>query len=96
MKPAHFQLALSMSIVGVNVAVGKIIVSEIPVFLFCGIRFLIALIFLIPMLYRENKEIIPLKKDNLFFLFLQAFFGVFLFSVFMLYGVNLLQPHQLE
>lgn len=88
MRLAYFQLALSMSIVGANVAVGKIIVNVLPVFLFSEIRFFIALLFLIPLLLEDGKKINPLRKNSLFFLFLQAFFGVFLFSIFMLYGVK--------
>ncbi|MGL5513874.1 MAG: DMT family transporter [Sporomusa sp.] len=88
MKLAYFQLALSMSIVGANVPIGKVIVNELPIFLFSEIRFLIALLFLIPMLLCDNKEIVFVKKTNLLYLFLQAFFGVFLFSIFMLYGVK--------
>jgi len=88
MKIAYFQLAMSMSIVGANVSIGKIIVSELPIFLFSEIRFLIALLFLIPMLFCDNKGVVFVKKNNLLYLFLQAFFGVFLFSIFMLYGVK--------
>lgn len=88
MRIAYFQLALSMSIVGANVAVGKIIVNELPVFLFSELRFFIALLFLIPIVLGDSKKITPLSKNSLFFLFLQAFFGVFLFSIFILYGVR--------
>ena len=88
MRLAYFQLALSMSIVGANVAVGKIIVNELPVFLFSELRFFIALLFLIPIVLGDSKKITPLSKNNLFFLFLQSFFGVFLFSIFILYGVR--------
>ncbi|MGC5327228.1 DMT family transporter [Brevibacillus sp. SYSU BS000544] len=89
MRLAYLQLALSMAFVGINVAVGKVIVHEIPIFLFSEIRFLIALCFLIPMLYYSpKKDKVELQKSDWSYLFLQSFFGVFLFSLLMLYGVR--------
>ena len=79
-----------MAFVGINVAVGKVIVKEIPIFLFSEIRFVIALCFLIPMLlHSPRKEKVELQKSQWGYLFLQSFFGVFLFSLLMLYGVRL-------
>lgn len=46
------------------------------------------LLFLIPMLLWSRSERVVLTKEGMFHLFLQAFFGVFLFSVFLLYGVK--------
>lgn len=88
MKVAYLQLALSMVFVGANVAVGKIIVEDVPIFLFSEIRFLIALLFLVPMLLFSRRQVVQLRKSHLGLLFLQSFFGVFLFSVLMLYGVR--------
>lgn len=86
---AYFQLAVSMAFVGVNVAVGKIIVEEVPIFLFSEIRFLIALLFLVPMLLISQRPATKMQKSHWGYLVLQSFFGVFLFSVLMLYGVRL-------
>ncbi|KQL52528.1 hypothetical protein AN964_02575 [Heyndrickxia shackletonii] len=89
MKLAYLQLALSMAFVGANVAVGKLIVEHVPIFLFSEMRFFIALLFLIPMLVISRpKKVQQLQKRHWGFLFLQSFFGVFLFSVLMLYGVR--------
>ncbi|MED3574753.1 DMT family transporter [Cytobacillus praedii] len=88
MKIAYFQLALSMAFVGANVAVGKIIVEDVPIFLFSEIRFLIALLFLIPMMLISRPQAVKLQKSHWGYLILQSFFGVFLFSVLMLYGVR--------
>ena len=88
MRVAYLQLALSMAFVGANVAVGKIIVEEVPIFLFSEIRFLIALLFLVPMLVISRPQVVRLEKSHVGYLFLQSFFGVFLFSVLMLYGVR--------
>ncbi|WP_102273825.1 DMT family transporter [Cytobacillus massiliigabonensis] len=88
MRIAYFQLALSMAFVGANVAVGKIIVEEVPIFLFSEIRFLIALLFLVPMLLISRPQAVKMQKSHWGYLVLQSFFGVFLFSVLMLYGVR--------
>ncbi|WP_369899638.1 DMT family transporter [Bacillus manliponensis] len=88
MKLAYFQLALAMILVGMNVAVGKVIVEKVPIFLFSEIRFLIALLFLIPMAFFHERSTIKIEKQQFKLLFLQSFFGVFLFSICMLYGVR--------
>ncbi|WP_313805102.1 DMT family transporter [Cytobacillus sp.] len=88
MKIAYFQLALSMAFVGANVAVGKIIVEDVPIFLFSEIRFLIALLFLVPMMLISRPKTVKMQKSHWGYLILQSFFGVFLFSVLMLYGVR--------
>ncbi len=88
MVVAYSQLALSMFLVGANIAVGKYIVQELPVFLFSELRFLIALLFLVPMLLVNERKMVNVTKKHMGYLFLQSFFGVFLFSVLMLYGVR--------
>ncbi|MBA4494678.1 DMT family transporter [Paenactinomyces guangxiensis] len=87
-KMAYFQLGLSMSFVGANVAVGKLIVEDVPIFLFSEIRFLIALLFLVPMLFVNRQQTFRLHHKQWGLLFLQSFFGVFLFSILILYGVK--------
>jgi len=88
MKMAYFQLALSMCLVGINIAVGKIISQAIPVFLFANIRFVIATAVLVPLILYKNDTAFSLTRKDWQYLFLQAFFGIFLFSIFMLYGVR--------
>jgi len=88
MRTAYFQLALSMCLVGINIAVGKIISQTIPVFLFANIRFVIATAVLVPLILYQNDTKLSLTRKDWQYLFLQAFFGVFLFSIFMLYGVR--------
>jgi len=85
---AYIQLVLSMCLVGINVALGKVIMESVSVFLFSNIRFIIALLILVPMLLKLQGTKVKLTKKEWLYLFLQAFFGVFLFSVFMLYGVR--------
>ena len=88
MKLSYLQLALSMCLVGINIAVGKVISQEIPVFLFANIRFIIGAAFLIPVVFFYRKKIIRIDMKGWLCIFLQSLFGVFLFSIFMLYGVR--------
>ena len=88
MKSAYIQLALAMCLVGMNITIGKIIVQTVPIFLFSNIRFLISLLFLIPMTMMKGQSKFDLKPKEWIILFLQAFFGLFLYSIFMLYGVS--------
>lgn len=83
---AYSCLGLSMLLVGGNIAVGKLVLAEVPVFLFALLRFLIAMLVLAPgMLLPQVRR--GLDRSAGKGLFLQAFFGCFLFSLFMLYGV---------
>jgi len=76
-----------MCIVGSSVVAGKLIVQSFPIFLASELRFLVATIILVPLLL--IVEGMPaLRKKDYFFLFLQALLGVFLFNVFMLYGLT--------
>lgn len=83
---AYSCLGLSMLLVGGNIAVGKLVLAEVPVFLFAFLRFLIATLVLLPGMFlpkvRQGLDRAAGKG-----LFLQAFFGCFLFSLLMLYGV---------
>lgn len=80
-------LALSMLLVGGNIAIGKLILAEIPVYLFAVLRFLIAVLVLLPGMFLADIRR-GLDRRACGGLFLQAFFGCFLFSLFMLYGVQ--------
>jgi len=84
----HVQVVLAMCIVGSSVAVTKIISTEMPVFLASFLRFLIATLFLIPLNYRIIGKFAMPKRRELILLSLQAFFGVFLFSVCMFLGLK--------
>ncbi|WP_412677796.1 DMT family transporter [Bacillus swezeyi] len=86
---AYTSMALAMAIVGSSVVVGKLMVETIPVFLSSGIRFLIAAVVLVILLFYFEKGFPALTKKDVFVLLIQSFTGVFLFSVCMLYGVKL-------
>ncbi|WP_431027191.1 DMT family transporter [Lysinibacillus sp. LZ02] len=87
MNTGYLKILVAMCIVGSSVVVGKLIVQDIPIFIACVLRFLIAAIILIPLLI--FKEGIPsLTKKEFLVLCSQAIRGVFLFNIFMLYGLK--------
>ncbi|WP_413194822.1 DMT family transporter [Pararobbsia alpina] len=79
-------LIASMLFVGSNVGIGKSIVVVVPILLFALLRFVIAVIVLSP-LYRIAKMRLVTRGEWVN-LFLQAFFGTFLFTLLMLGGVH--------
>lgn len=85
---AFFFLTLSMALVGINISLGKAIVEHVPIFLFSEIRFIIASIILIPLIIIRGETKYTLNFNQYRSLFLQGFFGVFLFSLFILFGVK--------
>ncbi|MCR6109762.1 DMT family transporter [Bacillus sp. A301a_S52] len=87
MFSAHLKIIFAMAIVGSFVVAGKLLVENVPVFLASGLRFLIAALILVPLLLKIEGIPVFTKKD-MKILFLQAISGVFLFSIFMLYGLK--------
>jgi len=81
-----FLLIAAMLLVGTNVGIGKSIVVFVPVTVFATLRFVIAVAVLLP-LYRWSK-IKRVRRGEWLNLFLQAFFGTFLFTLLMLNGVQ--------
>ena len=84
---AYLALAASMAIVGGYVGFSKALVIVFPVFLLAGLRFAIAAIAMAPWLRRPPDEAL-LDSRGRRLLFLESFFGNFLFSIFMLYGMR--------
>jgi drug/metabolite transporter (DMT)-like permease len=84
---AYLALAASMAIVGGYVGFSKALVIVFPVFLLAGLRFAIAAVAMAPWLRRPAKEAV-LDARSRRLLFLESFFGNFLFSIFMLYGMR--------
>lgn len=85
---AYSKIALAMAIVGSSVVAGKLIISSFPVFLASELRFVIATIILIPILLIREKRFPSIQPRDFLSLFFQALAGVFLFNVFMLYGLK--------
>jgi len=83
---SYFCLALAMAIVGAYVGFSKALVVIFPVFLLAWLRFAIAAVAMAPWLRRPATEQ-PLDARTHRLLFLESFFGNFLFSICMLAGV---------
>ncbi|WP_175104793.1 DMT family transporter [Pararobbsia alpina] len=79
-------LIAAMLLVGSNVGIGKSVVVVVPVLLFALLRFIVAVAVLSP-LYRPAK-MRRVSRGEWINLFLQAFFGTFLFTLLMLGGVQ--------
>ena len=88
-KPlAYASLALSMTLVGVYVALCKPLVAAIPVLLLAWMRFGIAAVAMASWMKKPADEA-PIDRRTRVFLFLESFLGNFLFSICMLYGVSM-------
>ena len=83
---AYVCLALAMAIVGAYVGFSKALVVIFPVFLLAWLRFAIAAVAMAPWLRRPVDEA-PLDARIHRLLFLESFFGNFLFSTCMLAGI---------
>ena len=84
---AYLALFLAMVLVGVNVPAGKAVVEHMPVFLFLALRCIVACAILLPILAARRQLAWP-DRGQFRDLTIQAFFGVFLFSLFILWGVE--------
>jgi drug/metabolite transporter (DMT)-like permease len=85
---AYCCLALSMSVVGSYIALSKPLTAVFPVFLLGWLRFGFAAIAMLHWLKKPADEA-PLSKQTRSLLFMESFFGNFLFSVCMLFGVSM-------
>jgi drug/metabolite transporter (DMT)-like permease len=87
-KLAPWYLGLSMALVGANVALGKMIVAVVPVLAFLLLRGLLSCAAFAPEYVKHARAGVPLTRGQHQALFVQAFLGMFGFSVFMLYGLK--------
>ena len=88
LRTAGAFLFAAMMVTGSYVALSKPLVAAFPVFVLAGLRFAIAAVALLPWL-RTTPSDAPLTPGLWRTLFLESFFGNFLFSVCMLYGVSM-------
>ena len=84
----YFFLALSMSLVGSYVALSKMLVAVLGVFLLAWLRFGIGGLAILHWLKPAPDEP-PLNQASKRLLFLESFLGNFLFSIAMLWGVSM-------
>ncbi|RZI62306.1 MAG: DMT family transporter [Rubrivivax sp.] len=84
---SYLSLAASTSVIGSYVGLSKLLVVVFPVFLLAWLRFGMAAVFMLPWLKRGPTEK-PLTGRTRFLLFLESFFGNFLFSICLLFGMK--------
>ena len=84
---SYLALAAAMAIVGGYVGFSKALVIVFPVFVLAWLRFAIAAVAMAPWLRRPASEA-PLDARMRRLLFLESFFGNFLFSICLLFGIS--------
>lgn len=82
------QLALGMAIFGSGTPISKIVTDSFPIFTASMLRMLTAVIVLLPFAYRERDSLRDLPTKDKRVLGAIAVVGMFLFSVFMLLGMQ--------
>lgn len=85
---AYLSLAASMALVGSYVGLSKVLVLVFPVFLLAWLRFGIAAVAMGRWIQRGPTEP-TLSRHDRWLLFFESFFGNFLFSICMLFGVSM-------
>ncbi|AFC31210.1 putative efflux transporter [Paenibacillus mucilaginosus 3016] len=85
---AGLELSGAAVLIGSSVVAGKITAMHIPVFFSQTVSLAIALLVLLPLSWRKREELKVLGRKDLLLLLLQAFLGMFLFRVLMLYGLK--------
>lgn len=85
---AYLQLALSMALVGANVAVAKLLAEALPIALVAGLRCATAVIVLLPLARAIEGRVLP-DPAALRNLGLQALFGTVLYNAGLLAGLRL-------
>ena len=78
----------AMIIVGSTVVAGKVISAGFPLFLASTLRFALASALFVPLVLRGERPFPRIMKRDLFRIALLSFFGNFLYSIFLLYGLK--------
>ena len=85
---AYLCLGASMALVGSYVGLSKVLIGVFPIFLLAWLRFGISAVAMGGWVRRSAAES-RLRTHDRWLLFLESFFGNFLFSICMLFGVGL-------
>ena len=85
---SYLSLGASMALVGSYVGLSKLLVVIFPIFLLALLRFAIAALAMASWVRRPDTEA-RLSPHDRWLIFLESFFGNFLFSICMLFGVSL-------
>lgn len=89
MMRAYLKMALAMLLVGSYLVVSKAILDYVPLFTAALARQLFACVALGAYLLHGRQRLPILQRQDIWLLVLQSFVGIFLYSVFSLYGVRL-------
>ena len=84
----YVALTLAVILVGSSFVVAKDLTEDLPVFLANTIRFLIAALVLLPLMFRRHDELRSLSRSDLKRLMLLSLTGVFLFNVCLFLGLR--------
>ncbi|MDP4092351.1 MAG: EamA family transporter [Bacillota bacterium] len=84
----YTELSVATAMAGSSIVAGKLLANTFPVFLSQGVSLIAALAVLFPASFRSRRKISSISKKDYLFMFLQALAGMFLFRVFMLYGLK--------
>lgn len=85
---AYIELSLGTGLAGSSIAAGKLMTESMPVFLSQTLSLIFALALLIPLLIRMEGHMPRIPKGDLLILVLQALLSMFLFRIFLLYGLK--------
>lgn len=85
---AYTELTLAMFIAGSSVVASKLLVQTLPVFLASECSLIIASVILVLITYKNKKQIPKINMKIFAVLFLQSLTGVFLFRVFLFFGLK--------
>src|SRR5438045_8933269 len=84
----YSELFFGMALYGSTLPVIKIVTLSFPAFFAGGLRLFISVLFLLPFTLKYKQAFKNISKKDYLAIFMIAFSGVFLFSVFMFYGMN--------
>jgi drug/metabolite transporter (DMT)-like permease len=84
---AYLELTGAMVLVGSSVVAGKLMAESLPVFLAGGLSSAIGAAILLPVLFAREGGLPVVGRREMLVLFLQAFTGIFLFRVLLLWGL---------
>jgi drug/metabolite transporter (DMT)-like permease len=85
---AYFQCTLAMAMGGAVVVAGKFLTHAFPVFLAAGLRLVMAVPVLVALALLREGGLPRLKAPEALALFVCAFGGIFMFTVFLLFGLR--------
>lgn len=87
-RVAYIQMTLAMLLIGSLFVVSKVIVQSVPVFIASFLRQFLAFVVLALWLYAQKSPMPRIDRRDYGVLFIQGFVGIFLFSLFALYGLK--------